>query len=950
MPTPPSDWPRALALLDEALALPEPQRQAWLDRTAASQPDVLPLLRKLLQAHDRVQANELLATLPKLPPQPLADRPPAAGQKGQRVGPFELIEPLGQGGMGSVWLARYADGRLKREVAVKLPAASHNPSALNSLRERFARERDFLAQLEHPHIARLYDAGVSDAGQPFLAMEYVAGGQPIDRWCDAQRLGIAQRLALFQQVLAAVAYAHQQLVLHRDLKPGNVLVDGQGQVRLLDFGIARLLPPTAPPGDGGGDGAGADEAGAFPVTAPVDLTEQIGAAFTLGHAAPEQLQQGALSTATDVYALGVMLYQLLTGLSPYQPTRDTRGALEDAVLLATPEAPSGRVLGGDALVARQTNAAALRQALRGDLDTITAKALKKNPAERYPTVAALADDLRRHLARLPISARPDSWAYRARLFVARHRLAVAATALASVALVTTAGVAAWQAQASAANAAIANKEAARANAAQKFFAGLLAKADPEQNLSLTRVEREGIDSALAIAEAQLSQTPETLALVLRQIGEIYIRNDIPAKNLPLQRRRVELLTQMANADTDELMDARIEWARALGTSPSSADRGRALPEANETYRLSIARRASDQQVVRALCLLIDIYLMQHDRQQAHQHAVQALQLAQKTLPNPSPLLSLTHAYRGITDAQRGDFDSAVDHFQRSLAIDATGRGRDRLEQVHTRMAYANVLHQAGRYRAAREEAISLMAFANAKLGEMEGTLAPARRRAIASTLALGRTEDASRMAQQMLPIDLAAEEDPLRQGAAYWARGQVAMAEGDFGAADTWFTTATKGLSANAPMTDALNVSRVELLLRTGRAELAHEFSQSMLSSLRSARRADSEAYARTLELDGVALARMGRLVDAHTAFAEACSLRQAKLQLNHPDRVRCNAYVALATSPSNQRTPAQSLAAELEHMSDGDLGDTALGRSLMAALALVKVGPMQAADFPLFD
>ena len=819
MPTPPSDWPRALALLDEALALPEPQRQAWLDRTAASEPQVLPLLRKLLQAHDRVQANELLATLPKLPLQPVADRPPAAGQQGQRVGPFELIEPLGQGGMGSVWLARYADGRLKREVAVKLPAASHDPLALNSLRERFARERDFLAQLEHPHIARLYDAGVSDAGQPFLAMEYVAGGQPIDRWCDAQRLGIAQRLAPFQQVLAAVAYAHQQLVLHRDLKPGNVLVDGQGQVRLLDFGIARLLPPTALPGaDGEGGGAGAGEAGAFPVTAPGNLTEQIGAAFTLGHAAPEQLQQGALSTATDVYALGVMLYQLLTGLSPYQPTRDTRGALEDAVLLATPEAPSGRVLGGDALAARQTSATALRQALRGDLDTITAKALKKNPAERYPTVAALADDLRRHLARLPISARPDSWAYRARLFVARHRLAVAATALASVALVTTAGVAAWQAQASAVNAAIANKEAARANAAQKFFAGLLSSADPEKNKNMTLASRQIVDEALVTAERELAASPETLALVLKQLSDVYMRLDVPEQYLKVQRRRVALLQGAAGGNLDDAVDAHIELARAMSNSAVEADRQQAMAAALQARDLALARHASPTLVVTALCLLADLQAQASRNSDALASATQAVAQALAAQPVPQDALALAYAQLGKAAGAEGRFEDARQAFRKTIEIDQGPNGRGLVEQLQTRILLANLEFESGRYEAAQREALGTLDAAKQNLGEMEGTLFPARTLAVSAGIAAGDAANLWPKVPALLAPDLASTE-PLRKSAALYAQGMAAMVVGQWAVAESSFAQAEPGAVVRPRLATRLRIRMAELKLRQGQTE-----------------------------------------------------------------------------------------------------------------------------------
>ena len=542
MPLPSDHWQRALALMDTAVTLRREQRDAWLDEMAAAEPQVATLLRKLLSAHQRVETNDLLATLPR------TDRRPqhrSSGEIGAMIGPFELISVLGHGGMGSVWRARYADGRLKRDVAVKLPATTDNPVALSALRERFARERDFLAQLEHPNIARLYDTGVSDSGQPYLAMEYVTG-EPIDAYCDKHRLTIKARLTLYLQVLDAVEFAHRQLVLHRDLKPGNVLVDGNGQARLLDFGVAKLLPESS-----------ATATAISSSSAGTDLTEMAGAAITLAYAAPEQINNGRLSTATDVYALGVMLYRLLTGSAPYQPKRDTRGALEDEVLTANPANASTRFASIETLAARQTTEVALRRSLAGDIDTILAKALKKNPEERYPTVAALAEDVRRHLVQQPIAARPDSAWYRSNRFVARHRVAVGASTLGVAFLFVTTGAAVWQAQVATASAARANKEAKRANTAQKFLAGLFASADPEKSKTSTAFAKQVLERGLATAERELADDAEAHALVLQQIGDIYDRLGLPEESLAAQQRRVAVLETVAGVDPNTIADARL---------------------------------------------------------------------------------------------------------------------------------------------------------------------------------------------------------------------------------------------------------------------------------------------------------------------------------------------------------------------------------------------------------
>ncbi len=311
----PPDWPAISALFDEALDLPAQLRSRWLDELPDSQRTHRPTLELLLANHARVQTQDFLRTLPKMG---LASEPiPAPGAQGAHtVGPYRLLRELGRGGMGSVWLAEHVDGVLKRRVAVKLP---HPGLATRAFCERLERERDILASLTHPHIARLYDAGVSADGQPFIALEYVAG-QTLVEHCDGARLTLRDRILLFQQVLSAVQYAHAHLVIHRDLKPSNVLVDEQGQVRLLDFGLAKLVT----------DG----------LANATELTLDTGLALTPDYASPEQMASGPISTVSDVYSLGVLLFELLSGERPYRLKRGTRAVLEEAILAAVPRRPS----------------------------------------------------------------------------------------------------------------------------------------------------------------------------------------------------------------------------------------------------------------------------------------------------------------------------------------------------------------------------------------------------------------------------------------------------------------------------------------------------------------------------------------------------------------------------------------------------------------------------------
>jgi hypothetical protein len=332
---------------------------------------------------------------------------------GQTIGAYTLESPIGQGGMGTVWVARRSDGRFQGRAAVKFLNIAH---LAGSGEERFKREGSILARLAHPNIAHLIDAGVSATGQPYLVLEYVEGSR-IDRYCNAHALDVEARIRLFLEVLAAVAHAHANLIVHGDIKPSNVLVANDGQVKLLDFGIAKLLEDEAAP-------AGATV-----------LTRQGERALTLAYASPEQVTGSSVTAGTDIYALGILLYLLLTGKHPAESALQSPAELMKAIVDIEPARPSD--------ITASSNK--LRRALRGDLDTIIAKALKKNPAERYVSVTALAEDLRRYLKHEPIGARPDTLAYRAKKFARRNRIPVALAA--AVFAATAAGIVATMAQA-----------------------------------------------------------------------------------------------------------------------------------------------------------------------------------------------------------------------------------------------------------------------------------------------------------------------------------------------------------------------------------------------------------------------------------------------------------------------------------------------------------------------
>jgi serine/threonine protein kinase/TolB-like protein/Tfp pilus assembly protein PilF len=409
-----SQMARMSRLLDDALVLDPAGRRHWLAQLPGEHRDLAPALERALLQKSPVEANALLDTLPRIG----TGRAPASPNlaPGQRIGPYQLVRRLGTGGMAEVWLAQRADGAYQRGVALKLPMLSIHR---RDLALRFAHERDILAGLEHIHIARLYDAGLSPEGLPYLAMEYVPG-EPLTAWCDKRRLGISERISLFLQVLDAVQYAHARQVIHCDIKPSNVLVTESGQVRLLDFGVAKLL---------------ADEN-----STQTQLTQIFERALTPDYASPEHLRGDPVDALSDIYSLGVLLYELLSGTRPSRHEMETpQNLLVRAPTNMRIQRPSVRLAPGSEEV-RATTHTKLSRSLRGDLDAIALKALARAQQDRYATARALADDLMHYLRGEPVQAQPGRLLYRAEKFVMRHRghtasaLGAAAVVLAGVGL------------------------------------------------------------------------------------------------------------------------------------------------------------------------------------------------------------------------------------------------------------------------------------------------------------------------------------------------------------------------------------------------------------------------------------------------------------------------------------------------------------------------------------
>lgn len=488
----PEQWRVLSPYLDQVLAMTDDERAAWLISLGERNPTLAEQLRTLIDEHRLLVQEGFLEKRP-------GSSPGVVGLAGQTVGSYRLISQIGQGGMGSVWLAERSDGRFERRVAVKfLSLALMGRTG----EERFRREGSIVGRLAHENIAQLVDAGVSTSGQPYLVLEFVEG-EHIDRYCDQQGLDVAGRIRLFLTVLEAVAHAHANLIVHRDLKPSNVLVSSDGQVKLLDFGIAKLL-----------EGEGREGAA-------TRLTVDGGRAMTPEYAAPEQVTASPVTTATDIYALGVLLYVLLTGQHPAEGSMRSPADLVKAIVDTEPARPSDVVAlkpNGDGAVAaaerRTTTPEKLSRSLRGDLDTIVVKTLKKDPRERYTSVTALADDLRRYLGHEPISARPDTFVYRTRKFIRRNRMAVSLAVLALVA--ATAGLFAILHQRNEAY-----SERDRANQVVEFMTNMFKVSDPSQARGTSITAREILEKASQQIDSGLARAPKDRAYLLYVMGDVY---------------------------------------------------------------------------------------------------------------------------------------------------------------------------------------------------------------------------------------------------------------------------------------------------------------------------------------------------------------------------------------------------------------------------------------------
>jgi serine/threonine protein kinase/Tfp pilus assembly protein PilF len=659
-------WQRASGHLDRVLELPPGEQDAWLAALQEHDPESAADLASLLDEHRRLTAERFLESPP--PPQPRE-----APLVGLTIGAYTLVSRIGHGGMGTVWLASRSDGRFEGQAALKLLNAA---LVGRGGEERFKREGTILARLTHPNIARLIDAGVSNAGQPYLVLERI-DGRHIDRFCDEERLSVDARVRLFLDVQAAVAHAHANLIVHRDLKPSNVLVTASGEVKLLDFGIAKLIEEDA--------------------ALATLLTPESGSAMTPKYAAPEQIAGGAITTATDVYALGVLLYELVAGQHPAgaalkSPSDFVKAVTETEPLrLATAFQSAGTAEAAALASKRATTPERLRRVLRGDLETIIGKALKKNPAERYASVSEFADDLRRYLDNQPISARPDSVSYRAMKFGRRHWRGLTTAAVALVALV---GVSGFYTMRLATERDRARVQAEKASKLSGLLTGLLMQADPYRTPDATEPTMQSLlDIGAHRIGRELGDQPDTQAEMFTVIGRTYSRMGLQAQALPLLQQALTIGRRAFGSDSVRVAQSLNDLGvleRDLG-NPEAAEP--LLRESLATRRRLLGNDTNDVAIT-----LVELGRVLRDRGHGAESEApirEALSIRTRIFGDEHRETATSKNELGLLLLDRGDLASAEPLLRQNVATTERTLGVDHPNVASARASLAQLLMAQG---------------------------------------------------------------------------------------------------------------------------------------------------------------------------------------------------------------------------------------------------------------
>jgi len=749
-------WKRISAAFDALVELDAETRARRLDALEAEDAALAVAVRALLAAD--ADGNAVLdAGVAEVVPDLLDGAPPD-----RRAGPYRLLHPIGEGGMGVVWLGERTDGAYEQQVAVKIIKRGMDSAAIV---RRFVQERRILARLHHAHIVRLLDGGMTADGRPFYVMEHVRGSALTVHAAERQ-LDITARIALLAKVADAVAYAHTHLVVHRDLKPSNVLVDAAGEPRVLDFGIAKLIEDT-------GEQA---------------VTGTAARVLSPAYAAPEQILGEPVGTTADVYALGMLMSELLTGALPQRRSGASAARLAHEAAHETSQRLSlvAAQQSGDRLAALYGDAADARRLARqlgGDLDVIAATALQREPSRRYRTAAAFADDLRRWLDGRPIAARADSAAYRFARFVRRHRVGVAAAALIALSLLGGLGAALWQARIAreqARQAATerqhAERQLARAERVKDFMLTLFREQDPiSRAKAQARTAPELIREGIAQIDATLATEPDLQAELLRDLGQLQVGLDDRAGGEATLRRAWDLQTELSGPHSAAAAEALAAYADAVYATGDSARAGTMLRDAVEQLR---QRRGADHaRTVEAESRLAVVEMIEGRYEEAERLARHALEVARARYGDGHAELIEPLGVLGNVLKEGGRYPEALALYDEALRIVADTLGEGHARGVALRSRRGDILRVQRRYDEALVDYETALRIERAQL--------PAGHALIGGTLLrlgdlqrrTGRLDEANRSLSEAIAILGGAPSGQYAQALQFHAN--LALAQGD---------------------------------------------------------------------------------------------------------------------------------------------------------------------------
>ena len=872
----PERWKKIQSLFEKSLELNPSEREKFLKNQCGDDKELLNEVISLLQA-DENQHSIFSGSA--------ADYITIGDDNldGKTFGNYRAIKQIGSGGMGSVYLAERADGVFEQKVALKVVKPGMNSHEIIS---RFEEERQILARLQHPNIATLLDGGISELGLPFFTMEYVEG-KPITDYCDENNLTIEQRLQLFKKVCEALLYAHQNLVIHRDIKPSNILVQEDGTVKLLDFGIAKVFEE--------------DEDQKF-------VTRTGMRVMTPEYASPEQVKGLPVSTATDIYSLGLILYQLLTGCSPYEVTSTSALEMERIICLTEPQKPSTKVTKMISSVdskkktspdyiseKRKTTIPRLKKRISGDLDNICLMAIRKEPKRRYNSVAQFIADIENHLNGLPISARKSTAGYRTKKFIRRHKVGVV---VATIAVILIAIVTTFYTIQLAEERDKAQLEAEKSKKVSEFLAGIFKVADPEQSRGETITARELLDNGVKRIEKELADQPEVLANMLGVTGNVYKSLGLYDNALVLLQKAYSINNSLLGSNSPETVKSLNDLANlnfAMGEYESAIEKfDKTLKKRKVIYgeeSLEVAESMNDLGMV---------LREEGDYNQSEKLLTTSLSIRKELLTSTSPEVAQSINNLGLLKEDLGKYNEAKKLLGEALVMKEKIYGKIHPSVTETIGNLAMLLQQMGDYEEASKLFNKTLVVDKQLYGEVHPSVSTDLYNIASNTALMGDLNSAEKLYSEVLELDkkLLGEEHP------YIALDLNNLAgilsdKGEYAKAEKLYKESlalNKKIYGNEHPEVATSMSNLGVMYnRWGRYSLAEQLLKSALDMRIKLLGENHPNVVTSLNIYAALLSSEGKYTEAVAQYRKSLALRIKMLGEDHPHTA--NAFLGLGNA-----------------------------------------------------